>query len=155
MCQYCGCDSNSVIGRLMGEHVDLVNLAGELKRAVETNDVAGIREHGTKLAKELMDHAAAEEVGIFAELEDREEFSGTIERLKGEHRALDDLLETVLDEEGGSWERFDALMRRHFDEEENGLFPAAYVELLADDWNRVAEHEHELQHARGITHQHD
>lgn len=138
----------------MDEHVDLVNLAGELQRAVEAGDVAGIRDHGGKLATELMLHAGDEEVGIFAELESREEFSATIARLKGEHRSLDERLEAVLDGEDGAWEAFSTLMRRHFDEEENGLFPAAYVELLADDWARVHEHEHQLKHERGRVHEH-
>lgn len=154
MCQYCGCDSNSVIGRLMKEHVSLVNLAGALRDAVHDHDVDAIRHHGGHLATELMGHAGFEEAGIFAELEGRDEFAPTIVRLKGEHRQLDELLEGVLDEEDGAWEEFSALMRKHFDEEENGLFPAAYVELLADDWASVADSEHAMQHAMGLAHSH-
>ena len=34
MCSYCGCDSITVIGRFMNEHVEIVNACGQLRRAV-------------------------------------------------------------------------------------------------------------------------
>lgn len=38
MCQYCGCHENTIIGRFADEHVRLINLSGEMLRAINTTD---------------------------------------------------------------------------------------------------------------------
>lgn len=154
MCQYCGCDSNSVIGRLMDEHVDLVNLGGNLRRAVESGDVDAIKAAGMALAVPLAAHARMEEAGIFAQLRTREDFVPTVEQLEDEHDAIDELVLEVAGGDVARYQEFENLMRDHFDKEENAVFPAAYVELLGDDWDAVAAHEHDLQHELGLDHHH-
>ena len=90
MCSYCGCDSITVIGRFMEEHVEIINASGALRRAVAGDgDVAVAAE---QLGALLHPHTATEEAGLFTVMKGLDEYHDHIETLCGEHRTLDDLL---------------------------------------------------------------
>ncbi|HHU08853.1 MAG TPA: hemerythrin domain-containing protein [Intrasporangiaceae bacterium] len=137
MCSYCGCENIEVIGRFMGEHVDLVNAAGVLRRAIGAADPAAVRAAATALAELLTPHTVAEEAGLFTVMARDEEFSDHIERLCSEHEDLDAALAGIAD---GAWERYPAFeraLRDHIDREDNGLFPAAAIAFAGPEWDEV------------------
>lgn len=138
MCSYCGCDAVECVGRFMDDHVDLVNRTGELRHACEGGDSAQVGSAADHLDALLAPHARAEEAGIFTVLGEREEFAPTVERLIGEHRRIDELLAAVR-ADPSAFRAFETLLRDHFDREENGLFPAAAIELADGEWERVHE----------------
>lgn len=139
VCTYCGCESITVIGRFMAEHVDCVNALGELRRAVDAGEPARIRDRAGALAAVLDPHTRAEEVGLFAVMARQDEFGDHVRRLCAEHETLDALLARVAD---GDLAAFDALsggLREHINREENGLFPAAAIALDGPAWDEVDE----------------
>ena len=138
MCGYCGCESIDVIGRLMREHVDIINATGDLRRAAETADVALVGDAIALLSGLLEPHTGAEEVGLFAVLAQDPEFTDHVIRLCADHAILDDLLHRV---EAGAHHLVPTLelaLRAHIDREENGLFPAAAIAFAGPEWERVA-----------------
>lgn len=42
MCSYCGCQSIEVVGRFTGEHEEIINAAGDLRRAVQAGERAAV-----------------------------------------------------------------------------------------------------------------
>ncbi len=139
MCGYCGCESIDVIGRLMGEHVDIINAAGELRRAAEAADGARVGDAVARLRGLLDPHTRAEEVGLFALLAQDPEFTDHVIGLCAEHVILDDLLNRVAAGDHALVPTLERAMRTHIDREENGLFPAAAVALAGPEWQRVAD----------------
>lgn len=139
MCSYCGCETITVIGRFMAEHVAVVNALGELRRAVERDDAEGVAHHGRSLGDLLTPHAHAEEVGLFTVMGRQEEFAAHISTLCAEHRVFEQQLHGVMT---GSRDQIEPLyrgLREHIDREENGLFPAAAIALGGVDWDEVDE----------------
>ena len=139
MCGYCGCDSIDVVGRFMGEHVDIINATGDLRRACGTGDLARVRASAARVAALLEPHTAAEEVGLFAVLAEEEEFTEHVQSLCAEHVTLDALLELVAHGEHELFPVFERALRTHIDREENGLFPAAAIAFAGPEWGRVAD----------------
>ena len=138
MCEYCGCRAIPVIGRFSAEHYAIVNLAGDLKRAIERG--SGVAEAAKALDAVLFPHTEAEEVGLFVEMRTDDTYTETIDSLCAEHEQLDDQLTRIADGAHSEYEAFEHALRRHIDREENGLFPAAAVSLDGDQWERVVEH---------------
>ena len=66
MCQYCGCHENTIIGRFADEHVRLINLSGEMLRAINTTDTGRAHDLAVQTRDLLHPHTGAEERGLFA-----------------------------------------------------------------------------------------
>lgn len=138
MCSYCGCESIEAIGRFMGEHAEIVNRLGELRRATATGDAAARERAADRLAELLDPHTHAEEVGLFHVLREDPEFTEVVDRLCGEHDGIDALLAAVRAGEVDQMPDLELALRAHIDHEDNGLFPAAAVALAGGDgWERV------------------
>jgi len=138
VCSYCGCRALTVIGRLSEEHEAINDVAGELRRAAQHGDTAGVRERAAALTALVRPHTGSEERGLFSELREDPEFTPYVDALCAEHEEIDALLDKV---SGGSLEAatdLEARLRRHIDREENGLFPAAAVALDGPAWERVS-----------------
>ncbi len=137
MCGYCGCDSIEMIGRFMTEHVQIINATGDLRRAVDSGDPAGVAEGREILAGLLWPHTQAEEAGLFTVLARDEVYADHIATLCGEHASLDALLAAVAPGEPATMARFEDALRDHIDKEDNGLFPAAAIALDGPQWAEV------------------
>ena len=126
-----------MIGRYMAEHDDIVNLAGELRRAVEGGDPEEVRAAAGKVRGALDPHTGSEERALFARMRQDEEFTEHIDTLCAEHHDLDALLTRVADGDGAAYPQFERTLRHHIDREDNGLFPAAAIALDGADWEWV------------------
>lgn len=135
MCSYCGCESIDLIGRFMAEHVAIVNALTDLRSACHAGDAEAVQTAVTQMERLLHPHTAAEEVGLFAQLRQQEEFVETIDRLCGEHSVLDHQLARIRGGERGLYEAFELDLRRHIDHEDNGLFPASAIAMSGADWD--------------------
>ncbi|AQP45268.1 hemerythrin domain-containing protein [Tessaracoccus flavus] len=152
MCSYCGCDSITVIGRFMEEHVEIINACGDLRHAVaDGGDVPGA---AAALGALLGPHTASEEVGLFAVMKRRDEFTDHVSTLCGEHRSLDELLAAIADGEHELMESFEKALRDHIHKEDNGLFPAAAMGLDGEEWIEIDQVTHDHDHATGTVHHH-
>jgi len=139
MCSYCGCESIDVVGRFVGEHVEIINAAGALRRACAAGDTPEVSRAVATLRGRLDPHTAAEEVGLFAVLAEDAEFTEHVRSLCREHGELDRLLTLMA---AGSHDLigvFERTLRLHIDREENGLFPAAAIAFAGPEWGRVAD----------------
>lgn len=137
MCTYCGCQSIAMIGRFMAEHVDIVNTAGEVRDAVRSHQNPSAP--AAQLAHLLTPHTRAEEVGLFTVLARNELFGEQIRRLCSEHTELDAQLAAIAAGDVALVDTFVYALREHVNREENGLFPAAAIELDGPDWEVVEE----------------
>lgn len=138
MCSYCGCTAITVIGRFTAEHEAIINAMGTVRRAAETGDTACRQAAVRQLADLLAPHTRSEERSLFAELRQDPEFADHVTTLCGEHRDIDRALEAAAQDPGRA-AALEALLRRHIDKEENGLFPAAAIALDGPAWERVVE----------------
>ena len=137
MCSYCGCESISVVGRFMAEHVEIVNACGDLGRACRSADPDAVRRAADHLTGLLHPHTSAEEVGIFAVLGQDPEFTDHVGSLCAEHTSLDEQLDAIRAGSHAGFPSFQRALRAHVDREENGLFPAAAIALDGPEWDRV------------------
>ena len=134
MCSYCGCRSNTLIARFSREHEAIVNVSGSLRRAARSGDAAATRAAAELLGELVGPHTASEERSLFDVLRTSPEFTQHVDSLCAEHADIEELLAAA---RSGSVEhalRLDESLRRHIDKEENGLFPAAVVELDGASW---------------------
>ncbi|HEX5595548.1 MAG TPA: hemerythrin domain-containing protein [Micromonosporaceae bacterium] len=137
MCSYCGCRAFPLVGQLSAEHEAIVNAAGLLVRAVRagSDSLAALDD----LLALLIPHTAAEESGLFAELQAEGTLAGAVDQLRAEHDDIHTVLGRV-NRDAPDWEPVLAALdrlRRHIDHEENGLFPAAVIALPIDAWDRI------------------
>lgn len=139
MCSYCGCESISVIGRLMQEHEAIHNAAGELRRASERGVLDDVRARLSILAGLLEPHVAAEERGLFRELHDDPEFAPHIDQLCAEHKAIDAAVSRLRDDDLTGVDALVRLLDGHIAREENGVFPAAATALDGPAWERIVD----------------
>ncbi|HET7399169.1 MAG TPA: hemerythrin domain-containing protein [Intrasporangium sp.] len=137
MCGYCGCRDIAPIGRLMAEHEQLTTLAGDLSRARDTGAQSVVDRALDHLVGTLHPHAHDEEHGIFSLLRRNPDFTAHVDRLCSEHSALDALVASVRAGDLGVVDELVDLLRTHMDKEDNGLFPAAAIELDGPDWEEV------------------
>ncbi len=161
MCSYCGCRSISLIGRFMDEHEDIVNVAGVLHRAAEGTDHHSVREALEDTIAQLHPHTSAEERGLFDVLRRNPDFTEHVDTLCAEHASLDALAERIRDGELGLIDQFVSDLRDHINKEENGLFPAAAIEMDGPDWEEAialtpgaADHLHPHDHPHDHPHAH-
>lgn len=139
MCSYCGCQAITVVGRFTAEHEEIVNATGKLREAAATGDRTSGRAAARALAGLLAPHTRSEERSLFTELRLDPQFTGHVDALCAEHRAIDAALEAVTGGDLGRVPALESLLRRHIDKEENGLFPAAAIALDGPAWERVVE----------------
>ncbi|MEX1909462.1 hemerythrin domain-containing protein [Janibacter sp. Y6] len=138
MCTYCGCETFEVVGRFTAEHVEVINTAGLLRRAVHDGVPREQVVALVDLVRGLLDpHTRDEEVGLFAVLREDETFADHVEGLCAEHEQLDAQLNALRAGDHSVVDRLSADLREHIHKEENGLLPAAAVGLSAQDWERV------------------
>lgn len=146
MCQHCGCHSNAVIRRLSDEHDTIIDALGDLRRAADTGDTAAVRRRAGRLAELLDPHTAAEETGLFRELDADSEFTEHLEALTDDHADLDRRLHAIAGGDLAGVADFEVRLRRHIDREENGLFPAAVIALDGAAWDRLSATEGGMTH---------
>ena len=84
-------------------------------------------------------HTTGEEQGLFAELRLNQEFAAHVDALCAEHREIDARLARVARGDHAEVDALENLLRRHIDKEENGIFPAAAVELDGAAWDRIQQ----------------
>lgn len=138
VCNYCGCRDFPLIGRLSAEHEDITNAAGRLRAAI-TRGHGDPAERLDELLALLMPHTATEETGLFRELRDEGSLTEAVDKLCAEHDDIHHVLGAV-DRAAPDWPAVLAALdrlRRHIDNEEHGLFPAAVIALPIPAWDRL------------------
>ena len=139
MCSYCGCRALTEIADLTAQHEEIVNATGPLRRAAEAQDQEAAKDQVVSLIALLNPHTAQEEFGVFAELRKREEFTEHIDALCAEHVHLHAHFARIANGEMGLVGEAISALREHIEKEENGLFPAAAIELEGPVWQELAE----------------
>ena len=137
MCSYCGCESVTVVGRFMAEHVDIINACGDLRRACAGGDADVTSRAVGQLQDLLRPHTSAEEAGMFTVLAEDREFTEHVRSLCAEHETLDEILDEIGQGRTATMAAFERALRVHIDREENGLFPAAAIAFAGPEWDRV------------------
>lgn len=157
MCEYCGCRDIEIIGRLSEEHYGVVNALGHLRRGIESGDAAEVTRTLDAIASHLLPHNGCEEAGLFVGLcqpDYCEYFGSTVDSLKEQHVLMKKQVDRIRSGEWDAYPEFELTLRRHIDQEENGLFPATPVTLDGDTWDMIHELTHEYDHAIGREHEH-
>jgi hypothetical protein len=141
MCEYCGCQAIPAIDLLTREHDMVVNLIGDVRAAHGDADLPGMAGLARQIAMVLGPHTEVEEHGLFPPLTG--EFADQVALLQAEHRRV----EAVLAEAEArvpvdpTWpdRLLDVhdLLREHILKEQNGVFPAALVNLDTADWQAI------------------
>lgn len=147
MCSYCGCRALTEIADLTAQHEKIINATSPLRRAAEIQDHESIKAHVALIIALLNPHTSQEELGIFAELGKREEFTEHVKMLCAEHEHLQALFARVSDGEIGLASQAISALREHIEKEENGFFPAAAVELEGIIWQELADRSAAVQSA--------
>lgn len=145
MCEYCGCRQLEPIAELMDQHDSLIEIAGDLRRALVEGDAARALTKRDELVDLLGRHTRVEEAGIFAALKDQGDYVGEVDALEGEHVSLDEAVAGLDPAAPGAVAVLDTLvadLSEHIDKENNGIFPVAVVTLGAAGWG-VVESAHE------------
>jgi hemerythrin-like domain-containing protein len=146
VCEYCGCRQVEPLADLMDEHLRLLEIAGDLRRALETGDRAVATERRSELVDLLTVHTRREEAGIFTALRAQGDYVDEVDALEGEHVTLDRAvagLDLDATDAVGTLDRVVADLSDHIDKENLGIFPVAVVTLGATGWE-VVERAHEL-----------
>jgi hemerythrin-like domain-containing protein len=142
MCDHCGCRKLPSIARLMDEHDSLRELAGQIRRSLDTGDEPAARLLLAIAAGVLGPHVAKEEQALFPRLRADQSLADHVDALEREHTGLHAALAS-LDEPGHDWaaETLALLdvLREHIYKEDFGLFPAALVTLDGADWDAIDE----------------
>lgn len=149
MCSYCGCRALDEVAELNAQHDAIVNATGPVRKAAEAYDKESIYAHVADLVALLDPHVIQEERGVFAELRKREEFTEHIDALCSEHEQLHALFARVANGEIHLAPQAISLLRDHIEKEENGLFPAAAIELEGTVWQEIADRS-ALAHAHNL-----
>jgi hypothetical protein len=87
----------------------------------------------------LMPHTGAEESGLFAELRAEGSLAEAVDQLCAGHDDIHGVL-SAASRSAPNWAAVLAALdrlRRHIDNEEHGLFPAAVIALPIEAWDRV------------------
>jgi hemerythrin-like domain-containing protein len=141
MCEHCGCRGAEPIAELMDEHFVLLELSGDIRRALTAQDHDGAAALLSRLEGLLGTHVRREERGVFTALRADGEFVGTVEELEAEHLDLDHALEGLDPRADDFGRRVEGLLdelSEHIDKENLGLFPVSVVTLGASGWATVA-----------------
>lgn len=140
MCEHCGCREIEPIARLMDEHLEMLELSGQIRRSLLAGDRTTAEGALALLGARLVPHARREERGVFAALEEQGDFADEVRRLEADHRAFDEIFDQ-LDAAAPDFEqRVKALLADlslHIDRENLGIFPVSVVTLGAEGWETV------------------
>ncbi|MFD3592623.1 hemerythrin domain-containing protein [Nocardia sp. NPDC058640] len=150
MCHYCGCRDIPLIKEFIAEHESIVNLAGDIRRALERGEIAGAQRDLLRLRQELREHWAGEEQGLFTVMRAEPECTDYVDALELEHREMAAIVaEADLNTAVGQELVLASLaaLRPHIEKEEDGLFPMSLTALSGDQWD-VAINAWELVHRR-------
>jgi iron-sulfur cluster repair protein YtfE (RIC family) len=157
MCEHCGCRGVEPIADLMDEHLELLELAGDVRRHLVHGDREAVREGLVALERLLDDHVRREERGVFAAMKAQGDFADAVLDLETEHDSFAGSLGTLDPDSPDFGHRVRRLLEElstHIDKENLGVFPAAVVTLGASGWDVVsrahAEHAHPHAHPRPI-----
>lgn len=129
----------------MDEHLALLEIAGELRRALLEGDLAAASLKRTQLVDLLAGHTGREEAGVFAALKAQGDYVDEVSALEGEHVSLDQTVAALDLEAADVVARLDRLtgeLSDHIDKENLGIFPVAIVTLGATGWG-IVERAHE------------
>jgi len=129
----------------MDEHLVLLEIAGDLRRALLERDTALAEAKRSRLVELLAEHVGREEDGVFAALKAQGEYVEEVDALEAEHVSLDESVATLDLESPHAVEALDrvtAELSDHIDKENLGIFPVAVVTLGATGW-AVVERAHE------------
>lgn len=153
MCDYCGCRTRSLLAALGEDHDRIRSLSARVRRALDTHDDRAARAALQDLAAALVPHSALEEAGLYRALGD---VGVEVGQMYVDHADVDT---TIARAAGGGAPldgAIDALDRlaRHIHVEEFDLFPAAHQLLDDAAWDLLEGHHHDVQHERGIPHEH-
>jgi len=124
----------------MDEHLVLLEIAGDLRRALLERDTALAEAKRSRLVELLAEHVGREEDGVFAALRAQGEYVEEVDALEAEHVSLDESV-AMLDLESPhaveALDRVSAELSDHIDKENLGIFPVAVVTLGATGWEIV------------------
>jgi hemerythrin-like domain-containing protein len=140
VCEYCGCRQVDPIAELMDEHLALLDLAGDLRRALVDGDLTCAETRRAELADLLAAHTGREEAGVFAALRAQGDFVEEVDALEGEHVSLDQHAGSLDLDDPAALDVLDGLvsdLTEHIDRENLGIFPVAVVTLGATGWDIV------------------
>jgi hemerythrin-like domain-containing protein len=146
VCEYCGCRQVEPLADLMDEHLRLLEIVGDLRRALEVGDLAGAATLRAGLVDLLSVHTRREEAGIFTALRAQGDYVDEVDALEGEHVTLDQAvagLDLDAPDAVRTLDRIVTDLSDHIDRENLGIFPVAVVTLGATGWE-VVERAHEL-----------
>ncbi|MGC5053954.1 hemerythrin domain-containing protein [Micromonospora sp. DT48] len=138
MCDYCGCREFPLIGRLTTEHEAIANAAERLRTAITSGADDAVTRLDDLLAL-LTPHTDTEERDLFVELRAEGSLTEAVDRLCDEHDDIHGVLGAI-DRTSPDWSGVLAALdrlRRHIDNEEHGLFPAAVIALPIPAWDRL------------------
>jgi hemerythrin-like domain-containing protein len=140
MCEYCGCRQVEPIADLMDEHMELLEITGDLRRALLDHDAVRAVTKRDALVNLLSRHTGREEAGVFAALKAQGDYLDEVVALEGEHVSLDEAV-AALDLESSAavvlLDRLAGELSDHIDKENLGIFPVAVVTLGATGWDIV------------------
>jgi hemerythrin-like domain-containing protein len=140
LCEYCGCRQVEPIADLMDEHMELLEIAGDLRRALLAQDHTEAAAKRDRLVELLTDHTGREEAGVFTALKEQGDYVDEVDALEGEHVSLDQAfaaLELGDPAAVALLDRAVADLSDHVDKENLGIFPVAVVTLGATGWEIV------------------
>ena len=159
MCEHCGCRGVEPIADLMDEHLELLELAGDVRRHLTRRDREAVRDALVALGQLLDDHVGREERGVFAAMKAQGDFADAVLDLETEHDSFAGSLGTLDPDSPDFGHRVRRLLEElstHIDKENLGVFPAAVVSLGASGWDLVArahaEHAHPHHDAHPLPH---
>lgn len=141
MCEYCGCQALKAIAQLTDEHDLLVELAGEVSRALRSGDFDLAADRTRRMAAVLEPHTAVEEGALFPAM--AQDFGDHVDDLIDEHRLIDRVLgesrRRTPDDPGWPDRLAEVLhlLREHILKEQDGVFPAALAVLDNEQWDEV------------------
>jgi hemerythrin-like domain-containing protein len=134
MCEHCGCRGVEPIADLMDEHLDLLELTGEVRRHLTQRGADAARRALVDLEQLLDDHVRREERGIFAAMKAQGDFADAVLDLEAEHDSFSRALSTLDANSPDFGHRVRHLLEElstHIDKENLGIFPLAVVTLGA------------------------
>lgn len=152
MCEYCGCRQVEPIAELMDEHMTLLELAGDLRRALLQQDAAVAVQKRDRLVELLAHHTGMEEAGIFTALKQQGDYVEQVDELEAEHVSLDQAVAALDLSTPAGIDMLDRVTRElsdHIDKENLGIFPVAVVSLGATGWNIVEKAHADARSASG------
>ena len=105
MCEYCGCRQVEPIADLMDEHMRLLEIVGDLRRALLEGDRVRAVAERTELVDLLSSHTSREEAGVFTALRAQGEYVDEVDALESEHVSLDQAVAALdLDSPTAEWD---------------------------------------------------